>query len=122
MMISADQVEDEVPVYGSNGERYCFVYISLVKRLLMKELSAEWRLQFLEWLEKEAREFGADVVTTIQPMCDDGYEIVKEAQKLGAKKTLDVFAQRDVFRAFCTLNPSLVEAIKNANPYLRNGV
>jgi hypothetical protein len=108
--------------YSPLGERYCFVFISLIKRLLAQEMSASYRLKFLEWLEKESRDFGEEVVSTIQRMCDDGYQMVKEAQKLGAKKSLDVFAQSVVFTAFVTLNPSLLAAIKLKKPFLPSNI
>jgi hypothetical protein len=43
--------------------------------------------------------------------------MVREAQKLGAGKSLDVFARWEVFNAFIALNPSLMAAIKMPRKY-----
>jgi hypothetical protein len=68
------------------------------------------RLKLLDVLEKMRSEWlSADMIAAIEPMCDRGYEIVREGQKLGPK-ALDVFA--DGFVTFAILNPSLIEVLR----------
>jgi hypothetical protein len=95
------------------GHRYTLVFVSIVKRLLTQDMPAAYRLKFLEWLGKcgDTR-FTPDAIGVVEPMCDQGDEMVCEARKLGVKKMLDVFAQFHVFNAFVSLNPSLLKAIK----------
>ena len=97
----------------STGHKYTLVFISLVKNLLTKEMPANYRLRFLEWLNDcaDAR-LTPEIIALVEPMCDDGNEMVREAMKLGAKKALDVCAKHEVFSAFVALNPSLLHAIK----------
>ena len=56
-----------------------------------------------------------EMIAAIQPMCEQGYEIVREAQSLGASKSLDVVAE--VFPTFAMLNPSLVAALELSPQY-----
>ncbi|MEH2570252.1 hypothetical protein [Bradyrhizobium sp. AZCC 2289] len=95
------------------GHRYTLVVISIAKRYLACEIDDFYRLKFLEFLDKWARDdnwLTVDMIAAIEPVCDNGYEIVCEAQKLGAKKSLDVYAE--VFPTFAVLNPSLITALK----------
>jgi hypothetical protein len=95
------------------GHRYTLVYISLVKRLLAAELSPAYRIRFLEWLDRCGDSWlTPDKIATVAPMDDNGYEMLCEATKLGAKKALDTVATCDVFNAFVALNPTLLTAIK----------
>jgi hypothetical protein len=94
------------------GYRYTLVEISDLKRVLQVEIPAEFRLRFLEFLDRQSAEWGAETIASIAPMCDAGAEIVREARKLGSKQALDTFAKFDVFSAFCALNPSLLEALR----------
>jgi len=92
------------------GHRYSLVMIAVTKRFLTTKLPTETRLKLLEFLERE--EASGFAVAMVQPICDDGYAIYREAQKLGAHKALDVYASWDVFNALVALNPSLLDAIK----------
>jgi hypothetical protein len=98
-----------------NGQKYTLVLSSLTKRLLAEEMPAAYRMQFLEHLEKMGtREpwITAEMIAAIEPMCDKGYEIVQEAQKLGANKALDAYAK--FFSTFAMLNPSLIAALQQS--------
>jgi len=89
------------------GHMYTLVLISLTKRILKEEMPASYRLQFLEHLEKLRDNWlTADTVAAVEPVCDKGYEIIREVQKLGASKALDVYAKH--FKTFAGLNPSLI--------------
>jgi hypothetical protein len=94
------------------GHRYTLVVIADIKRVLQAEFPAEYRLQFLEFLDRQSAGWGAETIASITPMCDAGAEIEREARKLGSKQALDAFAKFDVFSAFCALNPSLLEALR----------
>jgi hypothetical protein len=100
-------------VHSAVGNRYTLVFVSLVKRLLAAEMEPAYRLRFLEWLDKCADNWlTPEAIAAVDPMCDDGFEMVHEARKLGAGKMFDVFARWEVFNAFVALNPSLLTAIK----------
>jgi hypothetical protein len=102
-----------------NGHKYTLVLSSLTKRLLAEEMPAAYRMQFLEHLEKMGtREpwITAAMIAAIHPLCDKGYEMVCEAQKLGANKALDAYAK--FFPAFAALNPSLVTVLKMSPTYI----
>jgi hypothetical protein len=112
------QGDEKEIVYCPEGHRSTLVLVSVVKRFLAAELETSWRLQFLEWLEKIGNNWiTAPSVAVIEPMCDGGYEMVCEAQKLGAKKSLDVYGRYEVFSAFVALNPSILTAIKMPRAY-----
>jgi hypothetical protein len=79
-------------------------------------MSSEYRFRFLNYLDKLADAWlTAEAVAMIEPICDDGYEIVKEARKLGWQKAFDTFAKHEVFSAFVALNPSLMKTIRFCN-------
>jgi hypothetical protein len=105
--------DDEALVaYTPVGYRYTLVVLSEAKRSLLADLPPEYRLKILEHLDRRTDTFTAEAIAQIEPMCDEAYEIFKEAQKLGASKALDVFARWEVFNAFAALNPSLLTAIE----------
>jgi hypothetical protein len=105
--------DESAIVHTPVGHRYTLVIISELKRILLQPLAAEHRLRFLEFLDSQTDHFlTAEAIAAVKPMCDEAYEMVKEARKLGAAKSLDVFARWEVFNAFVALNPSILAAIK----------
>jgi len=105
--------DESVIVHVPVGHRYTIVIISEIKRMLLHDLSAAHRLRFLEFLDSHTdMVLTAEAIAAVEPMCDEAFELVKEARKLGAAKALDVFARWEVFNAFVALNPSLLSAIK----------
>ncbi|EGP07539.1 hypothetical protein CSIRO_2778 [Bradyrhizobiaceae bacterium SG-6C] len=106
-------VTDEI-IHVSRGYRWTAVYVSIVKRALQDNIPDEYRLAYLEWLDRchIDGQLNAAGIAAIQPMCDAGDEIYREARKLGTKKCLDIFAECDVFRSFVALNPSLLTALE----------
>src|SRR5260221_7092564 len=81
-------------VHTPVGHRWTLVVISETKRLLLMELSAAHRLRFLEFLDHCTDTFlTTEAIAAIEPICDEAYEMVTEARKLGAAKALDVFAR-----------------------------
>jgi hypothetical protein len=100
---------------GPVGWRYTLVLASLTKRLLTEEMPASYRLEFLQHLDKMPKAENStwltpDMIAALEPMCDRGYEMVREAQKLGPTKALDAYAK--FFSAFAALNPSLIGVLK----------
>jgi hypothetical protein len=111
--IEAMNDDEKAILYCPVGHRWTLVVISEAKRFLSMDISAEHRLRFLEFLDGCAGNFlTAQAISIIEPMCDEAFEMVKEARKLGAKKALDIFARWEVFNAFIALNPSLLTSIK----------
>ena len=110
--IDSLNADETLILHAPAGYRYTLVEISDLKRVLQAEIPAEYRLQFLEFLDRESARWGEEIIASIAPMCDAGAEIVREARKLGSKQALDAFAKFDVFSAFCALNPSLLEALR----------
>jgi hypothetical protein len=96
------------------GRRYTFVFISLVKQLLAdKDLPPDYRLKYLEWLDRRDEPWESpQIISAIEPMCDDGYLLLRETMKLGPKKGFDTIASWEVFNTFVALNPSILTAIK----------
>jgi hypothetical protein len=111
--------EDERAIaFSAVGRRYTLVFISLVKNILAEELPAEYRLRFLQWLDRRNEPWESpQIIAAIEPMCEDGYQLLRETMKLGPKKYLDVIASWEVFNAFVVLNPSLLTAIKMGAGY-----
>jgi hypothetical protein len=75
-------------------------------------MRAEMRLDFLTHLEKLTDSVvTADVISMVEPMDDDGYELFLEIQKLGygpIPNALDMMARK--FDVFAQLNPSMRRA------------
>ena len=121
--LNADQ---NLIVHAPVGHRYTLIVISELKRMLTAEtLPTVARLRFLEFLADLSDVWPPEIIASIEPMCDAGAEIVREAQKLGASKALDKYAEWDVFNAFCALNSSLLEALRmrdNMRIYRQPGV
>jgi hypothetical protein len=75
------------------GHQYTLVWISITKRLLTGDRPAEYRLKFLQHLDKRAADdswLNGEMIAALEP-CAKGYEIVLEAQKLGPNKALDAY-------------------------------
>jgi hypothetical protein len=107
------QGDEKEIVHCPDGRKYILVMISVIKRFLAEESTTPfYRLKFLEFLDKFSDAWLTPAaVGMIEPMCDDGYEIVKEARQLGSKQ-FDTYAKHEVFSAFAALNPSLIKAIR----------
>lgn len=109
--------EDETAIlHCAIGHRYTLVFISLVKHLLAQDLPTDYRLKYLQWLDRRNERWEQPhIIAMIEPMCEDGYQLLRETVKLGPKKYFDVIASWEVFNAFVALNPSLLSAIKMAS-------
>jgi hypothetical protein len=101
------------------GYRYTVVIVSIIKRSLAADIPAEYRLKFLNQLDQMASGWDgwltADMIATIEPMCDRGHEMYTEAAKLdrgkpGQPAMFD--ALNKFFSAFCVLNPTLITALE----------
>ena len=103
----------------SAGQRYTLVLASLTKRILAEEMPPEYRVKFLEHLDKmrqgeDRKWLTADMIAALEPMCDKAAEIASEMRKLGPK-ALDAYAK--FFSTFAALNPSLVAVLKMSPAY-----
>jgi hypothetical protein len=97
----------------TRGHQYTLVCVSLTKLALQSEMPPEMRLEFLGHLEKMVDQtLTPAVIAMVEPMCERGYELSREAVKLGHFKALDVYA--DKFDVFAALNPSLHVACEAA--------
>jgi hypothetical protein len=109
----------------SMGHKYTLVIASYTKWVLQGEMSPEWRLKFLDHLEKMTDStITPAVIALVEPMNADGREIYHEAQKLGydiqwslsggarLPNFFDVLHKQ--FDIFAALNPSLRAAYDEA--------
>jgi hypothetical protein len=122
--IDSLNADEKLILHAPVGWRYTLIVISDLKRMLASEIPTQYRLRFLEFLDKHSAEWPPEIIAIIAPMCDAGAEIMSEANKLGDKR-LDKIAEWDVFKAFCALNPSLLEALRmrqNVRIYSRIGI
>jgi|tagenome__1003787_1003787.scaffolds.fasta_scaffold20906038_2 hypothetical protein len=87
MQVTAEYVEQ---ISRSNcfsvGYKYTMVIISIIKRALAEDIPAEYRLKFLNQLDGMVNRgdawLTAAVIAAIEPMCDGGNEMYREAAKL----------------------------------------
>jgi hypothetical protein len=101
------------------GHLYTLVAISVTKRGLAQDIPDDYRLKFLNQLDRMAG-YGeawltAGVIAAVDPMCDAGWEMYREAAKLDREKPgrpgmLDALAK--FFPTFAVLNPSLMTALE----------
>jgi hypothetical protein len=104
-------IENAVPI----GYRYSLVVISITKRALAADIPSEFRMKFLEHLDKltiptDGFWLTPDMISVVAPMCDHGDELVREARALDRHKVLDAYSK--FFPAFASLNPSLIAALE----------
>jgi hypothetical protein len=113
----ASLTEDEsVILRAPPGHRYTLAAISEVKWFLAQKIPDDYRLRFLEFLERHADLFSVAAIAQLEPMPDEGREIIREARKLGKGKWLDVVARWEVFGALVAINPSLLAALRLPEP------
>jgi len=120
MRMTAEYVEQvcrENPI--PTGHKYTLVVVSLLKRWLAEDIPAEYRLKFLEWLDRMATGpdiwLTADMIAAVEPICEAGEEMYFEAAKLdrgkpGQPGMFEALAK--FFPTFAVLNPSLMTAIE----------
>jgi hypothetical protein len=111
--------DEKLIVYVPSGHQWNMVMVSVLKRMLQTELDARHRLRMLESLDR-MRDiyFTSEMVAMIDPICDTGLEIWREAKSLdrpGDKTCMASFrvlTSWRVFNHFIRLNPSILAAIK----------
>lgn len=101
----------------SMGHRYSLVMATEVKQLLQGEMPPEMRLDFLSHLDKMIDHvITAEIIGMLDPMDEQGAELMKEARKLGyglrSPNAFNVLDQK--FEVFAALNPSLRTAYDKA--------
>jgi hypothetical protein len=121
MQVTAEYVEQ---VCRANcfptGYKYTVIIISTTKRALAGNISREYRLEFLNHLDRMVNHQNNSwlteaMIAAIDPMCDAGLEMLSEAMKLdkgkpGRPGMLDALAK--FFPAFAVLNPTLLTALE----------
>jgi hypothetical protein len=110
-------VPEDPTFFGlSRLDRAQLVLISLVNYALQTGLSPDWRVKYLEHLDKMTGDPVGDngmralithkIINSIDPICDRGWELALEAQRAGPFGSLEIYA--DAFATFVALNPSLI--------------
>ena len=109
------------------GHQWNMIAASLFKRFLQGKMDAGLRLRILEGLNSMADIYlRPEMVAMIEPMCDTGYEIWKEATTLdrdgdkACMASFRVLTSPRVFNHFVALNPSIFAAIKWREEYRGN--
>jgi hypothetical protein len=103
--------EDESEILHCPQTSKCvLVFISLLKQLLADDIPASYRLKFLQWLDRRNDWWcSLEIIAAIDPMCDDGHELLRETMKLGHKKGFDTLGSWEVFNAFVCAQPESVD-------------
>lgn len=93
------------------GVKYTLVLAAVAKRMLATDIPSDFRLEFLQHLEKMLDTFiTREMIAAVEPLNDQGYELYREAGKVEPKKRLDMYAE--IFTPLAVLNPSLIAAIR----------
>jgi hypothetical protein len=102
------------------GYQYTVVIISVIKQALSADIPDDYRLKFLNQLDRMVSHennnwLTAGMIAAIEPMCVRGEEMYREAAKLDREKPgrpgfLDALAK--FLPAFAVLNPSLMIALE----------
>ena len=125
MNAAAQTTDDELCLHVADGHKWALIVAALTKRTLqIPGIKAADRLHLLEKLNGLTDGyFTADLLATIEPMCDTGYAIFKEARTLDPPQdesrcaaSLHVLATASVFQHLVRLNPSIMAAIKHRAP------
>lgn len=117
--------DESAVVYTSAGHRHSLILIAMIKRALLTDgITPVQQLEFLEHLHGQADTYiTPQMIAMVQPLGDTEYAIYREAASLddgldtpaarvahGA--SFDVLTRPRVFWHFCTLNPSILAAVK----------
>lgn len=95
------------------GYWHDLVNISLVKRLLQREMAPDLRLRFLEYLEKSVHgHLSLEAMQRVEPACDTAMKMLDEMRPLNLQDKGRLMRRWNVIANFCNLNPSLIEAMK----------
>ena len=121
-MTAAQASADDLCLHLADGHKLSFIIAALAKRTLgIPGIKPVDRLALLEKLNGMTDDwFSADLLAGIEPMCDAGYAIFKEAKSLDPPQddthcdaSFNVLATPSVFRHFAQLNSSILAAIKH---------
>jgi hypothetical protein len=116
--LSPDEV---LVVYTPPGYQMNFIIVALTKRaLLMEEIKPGEQLELLENMNALTdRYFTAEMLSMIEPVSDTEYEIFAAAKMLDkpsdkcATASFKVLTSPRVFWHICTLNPSILAALRH---------
>jgi hypothetical protein len=127
---AAEQTNDDADklcLHIPLGNKMSLIGIALAKRaLLTPGIKPADKLELLERMNGMTDGYLCPaMLAMIEPMCDTGFAIFKEAASLDPPKdathgaaSFDLLTGQKVFGNFCALNPSILTAIKHhaANP------
>ena len=122
MNAAAQTTNDELCLQVADGHKWSLMIAALAKRTLQNPgLKPADRLGMLERLNGLTDGyFTADLLATIEPMCDTAAAILHEARTLDPPQddthcdaSFKILATPSVFRHFVQLNPSIMAAIKH---------
>jgi hypothetical protein len=121
MTLSEDDIQSFIATTViAPGVKYTLVLAAVTKKALAGQIPDEFRLQFLQHLEKMVDPqswITADMITSVEPMDDRGYALFREASNVDPNKKLDMYAE--IFMQLAVLNPSMITAIKSSPLYTR---
>ena len=120
MKAATEKSDEELILHVPCGYKLTFLIVALTKRTLISDLKPADQLYLLEKLNRLTdRYFSAAMLAMIKPMSDLEFQIYREATSLDPPKdtmhgaaSFNVLTNPKVFGHFCTLNPSILAAIK----------
>jgi hypothetical protein len=118
--IDAMTFDQRCIVFTPVGYRYSFILAALTKRFLLHdEIQPADKLELLERLHSLVDfYFTTEMLATIEPASDTEWQIYETAETLDpaddkrARASFDILTSGTVFDHICTLNPSILAAIK----------
>jgi hypothetical protein len=112
--------DDRLVVHTPVGYQHLMLWAAYVKRALQGDMKAGKRLRLLERLNSITDwYFTPEMLAAIEPMCDTGDAMMREALSLdgdkGCENSFKILTSWRVFGHFRRLNPSLMTAIRLRN-------
>ena len=115
MGATIDRPRSDEDLIAGCRHRNLLVLVSIAKRWLAEDIEAEFRFRYLEYFERFGKLtngwLSAEVVTMIDPICDNGIEIWQETRGLAAQERNRMIDKPEVFSVLAALNPSLLRVI-----------
>ena len=109
--------DDRVVVHTPPGYWLDLVLISKIKRLLQDPTPLDYRVKFLNWLERQPHGIlNIEAIKAVEPACDTAMAMLDETKGLSVEAQCRVFRDLKLFAKFIQLNPSLLRAMHLMNP------
>ena len=105
--------DEQMLAHTPSGYWYDLVNISMIKRLLQGEMPPDYRLSFLEFLNKLVHgHLTLEAMQAVAPACDLAMKMIDEMRALSIDDKCRLMRKWNVIAAFANLNPSIIDAIK----------